>query len=323
MPEFGEMKPVDVRELWPHEAHAFTPWLAENIGRLSEALGMELEILGQEADVGDFSLDLLAKDLGSGRTVVIENQFGSTNHDHLGKLITYAAGLDATAVIWITEVVRDEHRQALEWLNRKTDAEIHFFAVVVEAHRIDESRPALIFRPIVYPNEWQRATRESAERQTSSRSEAYRRYFQTLIDELREQHHFTGARVGQPQNWYSFATGVPGFVYSASLAQGGRARTELYIDVGDVEENKAIFDHLLTQKDEITREFGEPLEWERLDDRRASRIAVYRQGRIDLPEDTLAEIRAWSIDRLLRFKRVLRPRLSAALQVVANRASAP
>jgi hypothetical protein len=105
MPDFGELKSVDIRELWPHEARDFTPWLAENINLLSDALGMELEVTAREADVGNFSLDLLAKDVGSGRPVVIESQFGATNHDHLGKVITYAAGVDATAVVWVTELV--------------------------------------------------------------------------------------------------------------------------------------------------------------------------------------------------------------------------
>src|SRR4051812_22888938 len=109
MPDLGQLMPVDVRELWMHEAHDFTPWLESNIERLGDALGMDLEVTAREADVGDFSLDLLAKDLGSGRAVVIENQYGPTNHDHLGKLITYASAMDAGAVIWIIESVRDEH----------------------------------------------------------------------------------------------------------------------------------------------------------------------------------------------------------------------
>lgn len=309
MVDFGEYKSLDPRVVWPNEARDFTPWLATNISELGDALGMDLEVSTTEADVGDFSLDILAKDLGTGRQVVIENQFGATDHDHLGKLLTYAAGFDATAVIWVAEAIRDEHRQALEWLNRRTDVETHFFALVVEVFQIDNSRPAFKFKPVVSPNEWQRATRDAAERQESPRAESYRQFFQTLIDELREKHKFTGARAGQPQNWYSFASGVSGITYGTSFAQGGRVRTDLYIDQGDLDMNKAAFDRLLVQREVLEREFGEPLEWERLDDRRASRIAVYREGSIDNSPEELAEIRAWTVDHLLRLKRVFGPRL--------------
>jgi len=307
--EFGELKAVPVRQVWPNEAHHFTRWLAENISRLGEALGMELEVVKAESEVGEFSLDILAKDLGSGRPVVIENQYSSTNHDHLGKLLTYAAGHDAAGAIWIAERIRDEHKAALEWLNRHTDIDTHFFAVTVEVFRIDDSRPAFEFKPVVLPNEWQRQARASAERDVSPRGEAYRKFFQELLDELREKHRFTGARVGQPQNWYSFTAGIPGVSYGASFAQGNRIRAEVYLDQGDSEKNKALFDRLHARKGDLEREFGEPLEWERLDDRRASRIAIYRPGSIEQDEQALREIRAWFIDRLLRFKRVFGPQL--------------
>ena len=310
MPEFGELKTVNIREVWSNEPRAFTPWLAENIERLGEALGMDLEVVAREADVGDFSLDLLAKDLGTGRHVVIENQFGATDHDHLGKLITYAAGVDAAAVIWLTETIRDEHRQALEWLNRTTNTDVHFFAVAVEVVQIDQSRPAVLFKPVVSPNEWQQAARETADRQASPRGEAYRRYFQVMIDELREKHKFTGARAGQPQNWYDFASGVQGVYYGSSFSQGGRVRASLYIDQGDADRNKALFDSLLKERQTIEQEFKGPLEWERLDERRACRIAAYRAGTIDMPDDQLTEIRAWAIDALLRLKQVFGPRLT-------------
>src|SRR5580704_11714113 len=202
----GELKRIKPKEVWPDEARNFTPWLAENLSRLGEVLGMDLELTVREAPIGDFSCDLLVRDLGTGRIVIIENQFGSTDHDHLGKTLTYAAGLEAEAVIWIAEKIREEHRQALEWLNRHTDTEVRFFAVTVELLQIDTSRPAVDFKPVVFPNEWQRGTRDSAER-PSPRGEAYRLYFQSLIDELREKHHFTNARVGQPQNWYTFSSG--------------------------------------------------------------------------------------------------------------------
>jgi hypothetical protein len=309
MADFGELKTLNPRVAWPNEARDFTPWLAANITKLGEALDMQLEVTAVEADVGDFCLDILARDLNRDRPVVIENQFGATDHPHLGQLLTYAAGLDASAVIWVAEKIREEHREALEWLNRRTDAETHFFAVVVEVIQIDNSRPAFRFKPVVFPNEWQKAVRDSAEQQASPRGESYRRYFQVLIDELREKHHFTGARVGQAQNWYSFTSGINGFYYGTSFAQGGRIRVEIYVDLGNLDWNKATFDALFSQRDAIESKFGEPLEWERLDNKRASRIAVYREGTIDDHEERLAEIRVWAIERLLKFKRVFGPRL--------------
>lgn len=307
--DFGELKRIDLRALWSNEATAFTPWLCENLPALGKALGMELELEDREADCGDFSLDILAKDLGTGRRVVIENQLTVTNHDHLGKLITYAAGFDASVVIWISEAIREEHRQALEWLNRRTDSETDFFGVVVEAFQIDSSRPVFNFKPVVYPNEWQKTRRRIVPPPSSSRGEAYRAYFQPLLDELREKHRFTGARAAQPQNWYSFASGVTGAVYSTSFNQGGRVRAEVYLDVGDGEENERWLEWLRSDKDSVERAFGEPLEWEPLEDRRACRIACYRDGTIDSDQATLESIRGWAISRLLKLKSVFGPRL--------------
>lgn len=262
---FGELHNVSLREVWPHEASDFTPWLAENIEVLGKALGMDLELVEQEASVGDFSLDILAKGLGSSKSVIIENQLTQTDHDHLGKLLTYAAGFDASIVIWVAESVREEHRQAMDWLNQRTDNETLFFAVVIELIKIDNSKPAFNFKLVASPNEWQKNKKRQAQRaSTSTRSEKYRNYFQSLIDTLRDTHRFTAAKIGQPQGWYSFSSGISGLTYGANFGQGGKARAELYIDLGDQEKNKYVFDQLHNQKEQIENALGEKIIWEPL-----------------------------------------------------------
>ena len=303
MVEFEELKRLKLRQIWKNEAQEFSPWLGENLAHLGERLGMELELTESEASVGDFSLDLLAKGLGAGRPVIIENQLTQTDHDHLGKLLTYAAGFDAATVIWIADAIREEHRQALDWLNQRTDAETQFFGVVVEVLQIGGSKPAFNFRPVVFPNEWQKRRRRRTTKTISTRGEAYRDYFQELIDELREKHKFTGARIAQPQNWYSFASGFTGITYSTSFSQGNRARAEVYIDRGDGEQNDSLFEWLKGQRPEIEAEMQEPLEWEPLEAKRACRIAIYRSGSIDDDAEALREVRRWAVNRLLKLKK--------------------
>ncbi|NQE53172.1 hypothetical protein C5S29_06230, partial [ANME-1 cluster archaeon GoMg3.2] len=126
--DLGNLKKVNIRKKWPDETSDFTPWLAreENMEKLSLALGLELQVENIEVSVGPYSADILAKDVGSDRYVVIENQLRKTNHDHLGKLITYGSVLDASANVWITSEFTEEHKKALDWLNDHTSDEISF-----------------------------------------------------------------------------------------------------------------------------------------------------------------------------------------------------
>lgn len=314
----GILQRVDPRTVWKHEAHDFTPWLVENIEMLGEVLGMELEVVDREADVGDFSLDILARDLGRDRLVVIENQLEPTDHAHLGQLITYAAGLEASIVIWVSREFREEHRQALDWLNRGDGATTEYFGVVIELLQVDASKPAVNFRLVASPNNWSRQSKRSPGiEEVSGKRSSYQEFFQVLIDELREKHRFTNAKAGQPQNWYSFSSGTRGFTYGLSFAQTGDLRSEVSIDLGERERNEAAFDALLATREAIEKEFGEPLRWERLDTRRACRIACYTTGSIEDSAEQQEQHRKWGVDRLLRFKKVFGPRLPALVKTGA------
>lgn len=314
----GKLVRVDPRMIWKHEAHDFTPWLVENIDQLGEVLGIELEVVEREADVGDFSVDIVAKDLGRDGVVVIENQLAPTDHSHLGQLITYAAGLEARVVIWVSPEFREEHRQALDWLNRGDGNDTQYFGVALEMLQIDQSPPAVNFRLVASPNNWsrQKKTHGIGVDEVSGKRQAYQEFFQGLIDELREKHKFTNAKAGQPQNWYSFKSGSRGFTYGMSFAQSGELRTELHVDQGDRSANERAFDELVAAKTEIEKGFGEALRWERLDGRRACRVACYTAGSIEDSADQLEQHHRWAVDHLLRFKNVFGPRLAELMKSV-------
>lgn len=314
--KLSKIKRLGLRDIWAKESGDFTPWLADNIQQLGEALGMDLELQGKEQDVGDFSLDLLAKD-NTGRIVIIENQLEQTDHDHLGKLLTYAAGFDATTVVWVAESIREEHRQALDWLNQRTNANTDFFGVAVEVIQIDDSNPAVNFKLVVFPNEWQKPKRNQAAATVSAKGEQYRQYYQPLIDELREKHRFTGARIAQPQSWYSFSSGVSHASIGAVFRGNDQVSVEVYIDYGDVETNKALFDWLHARKPEIEKQLGFQLRWDRLDDKQAARISIDRPGSIQSSVTELQEIREWHIEKLLAFKKAFGPMLKQGVKEIS------
>lgn len=305
----GEMKRIEARVVWPHEEHDFTPWLYENLDKLGEALGLELEAQERECDVGDFSVDIVARELGSNRLVVIENQLDATDHKHLGQLLTYAAGKEAGIVVWISPEFRDEHREALDWLNRDGgEGHPEFFGVELQVIQIDDSKPAVNLRPVAFPNEWTRGLNERGAASVSEKRQKYQEFFQGLLDDLREV-KFSNAKKAQPQNWYSFSSGVSGYVYSASFANGARLRVDLYIDLHDATENKAAFEKLLEDKGNIEAEFGEPLTWEKLEGRRACRICAYAAGSIDDAPESLTKHRRWMSEKLIQMKKVFGPRI--------------
>ena len=307
-PDLGTIKMVELRDVWPHEADDFTPWLVENIRELGNALGMDLEVDAQEASVGSYSLDILARD-GNGRQIVIENQLEDTDHDHLGKLLTYAAGFDANVVVWIARKFRDEHRDALDLLNRRTGEDTDFFGVEVELWKIDDSRPAPNFKPVVTPSEWRKQTVRTVGK-VSERRRSYREFWRPLTDTLREEHNFIEPQSLNPKSYRSFPTGhAEGVKYDANFYSEERAVVKLYIGGPDKDWNKELFDQLEERKDDLESEFGEPFEWERRSRGKTSEIMVVRPGSIDDDEETLAEIRAWMVERLLKFKQVFGPRL--------------
>ena len=152
MYEFDHFRRIELRDIWPHEAQDFTPWLAENLVFIAEALGMDLELEATEKRVGDFRADIVCLNRTDNARVIIENQLEKSNHAHLGKVLTYAAGLDAATIIWIAEELRPEHRDVLNWLDRNTPAVLRFFGVELTVFQIVESPYAPEFKVVTDTN---------------------------------------------------------------------------------------------------------------------------------------------------------------------------
>lgn len=190
MAHIGMLKEVDLRELWRHEQYDFSEWLAdeENIQLLNEEIGLTLTNINQEVYVGSYRCDIIATDETTGEKVIIENQLEATNHDHLGKIITYAAGLGANTIIWIVKEAREEHRAAIEWLNNHTSTEIRFFLIEVHAYQIDNSRPAPMLKIIEKPNDFVKSSKNNYKDGELNRTQSERlallwsmRYLRTIL----------------------------------------------------------------------------------------------------------------------------------------------
>ena len=299
MPDIAKLEPVNLRTVWENEAGDFTPWLADNLDRLGEALGMDLELVQMEAPVGPFSLDIRARD--GNRTVIIENQLEPTNHDHLGKVLTYAAGYNADVMVWVVREFRDEHRQALDWLNQRTGEETEFWGVVVKAVRIGDSPPAAVFEVVSRPNTFRKSRVSSGESGRYSATQiAYLEFWPRVLDRLRDDHNLIPRRNSTTASWIDIASGIPGVWRTVSFSKQG-ARVELYLDKGDKGVNKRFFDLLHSQRERIESAFCEELTWERLENRRASRIALYLRNRsVSDAEDVLNDTADWMVNKYVK-----------------------
>jgi len=281
----GTFKKVDLREYWKDEARDFTPWLAidTNLELLGETLGLDIELEDTDVSVGNFRADLVAKDINSERIVIIENQLEKTNHDHLGKIITYASGLGADVIVWICKKVTDEHRNAIDWLNEISDEKIAFFALEIELWRINDSPPAPKFNIVGSPNEWAKTIKESTRTTKMTNTKILQGEFWTgLTEYMNENGTFLKLRKPRAQHWYSLAIGRSKFNIALTVnTQKNRIGCEIYIRG---ENAKKAFYLLHEDKDNIESEFGTELEWNEIPDGQDCRILLFTDGDIQEKE---------------------------------------
>lgn len=302
----GNIRRVPLREVWAHEAHDFTRWLEQNLNVLSEALDLGLSPVEREHAAGPFSVDLVAEDESS-RSVVIENQLEKSDHDHLGKVLTYLVAVGAGAAVWIVAEPRPEHVAAVAWLNESSTAD--FYLVKLEAIRIGESVPAPLFTLIVGPSE---EVREAArtKQELAGRFAERHRYWSALLERAKGRTSLHASISPGRHGWLGTGAGRQGVGYNYTVRQhdGG---VELYIDRGAAraEENAAIFEALLVHKEEIEEAFGGTLEWMPLENKRACRIRHRTEAGGYRDEDAWPAAHEEMVDAMVRMERALRPHL--------------
>jgi Domain of unknown function (DUF4268) len=309
--KLGSLRSMDVRAYWPNEASDFTPWLAqeENIGKLGEAIGLELEVEHTEVSAGPYSVDILARGSTDGDYVVIENQLAKTDHDHLGKSLTYAAVLGATTVVWIAPEFTDEHQKALEWLNDNSSENIRLFGVQVELWTIDDSAPAVRFNVVSRPNEAVRRVSTAKGGPLSDSRRLQLEWWTAFREALLSRRAVPSAQTPRPQYWYNVALGRTGFVLSATANTYDKkigVRVYLTSRFGG---NMAL-QQLQESRDAIEAEFGRALEWNPNPDAADKVIAAVRDA--DLArKDKWPEYLDWMVDTTVRLRKVFGPRIKA------------
>ena len=276
MANIGKLHEVDVRELWQHEQYDFSKWLAQedNIAYLNDILGLTLIDVNNEVYVGPYRCDLVAKDETSGVAVIIENQLDGTNHDHLGKIITYASGLGAKFIVWIVTEAKEEHRAAIEWLNNNTINEINFFLIEIHAYKIGNSEPAPKFEVIEKPNGFTKFKTKTSDGELNKRQAERLNFWEQFNQAVVARGKPFNVRKATTDHWYNVAVGTSEASIVINLINKfGHIVVELYIN-----NNKDLFDELYTHKEEIEEKLGFKLDWDRLDNKQASRIKYYIEG---------------------------------------------
>jgi hypothetical protein len=298
----GKLKKVELREGWKHEASNFTRWLAEeeNLLLLGDEIGFDIKLVQIEAAVGSFNVDILAEEENSGRKIIIENQLEVTNHDHLGKIITYASGYDAKIIVWVVKDVREEHRQAIDWLNEHTDEDTEFYLVKIELWQIESSPYAPKFEIISKPNDWTKAVRSSADTGELTDTKVKQLDFWTQFKEYTKKRQTKlHMQKSYPQHWTNISIGSSDAHIALTInSRESSFGVELYIP-----DNKELYQKLFSSKEKIETDLEEKAEWMELPTKKASRVRILTTGSFD-DASKWEDVFEWLLNEAEKFHKV-------------------
>lgn len=314
-PQLGKITKVDLREIWETEDKHFTPWLAdeENISLLGETIGIDLEMESQEKNVGPFRADILAKDTSTNHFVLIENQLESTDHKHLGQIMTYAAGLDAFSIIWIAKQFTEEHRAAIDWLNRITDESINFFGIEIEVLKIADSIAAPQFKIVAKPNDWTRSVKKAAVDNEISEVKIKQQEYWTALKNYVEDNG-TPFKMQKPlaQHWTTVALGKSGFFLSLTVNSVKKVIAVTFeINTDNADDNKRYFDILKEEySKQAATDISGKLVWQRLDDKKLSQVSLTNDFNFLDTSSRQVQLE-WFLETTIKFNKFFRPKIKA------------
>lgn len=303
----GKFKKVALREIWKHEALDFTNWLAmdENLQLLGEELEIGISNAQTEVGVGKFSVDILAED-DNGHKLIIENQLETTDHDHLGKLITYASGLQAETIIWVVKRAREEHEQAVNWLNENTNEKVNLFLIEIEAWKIDDSAPAPRFNIIAKPNDWAKTIKQTGVGNKVSELKLQQQEFWNKLREYGEENskYVKSWRKPTPKHWYDLSIGTSEAHLAATInTRESYVGMELYIP-----DNKDLYYKIENRKPVIEQALGYSLDWQELPNKKACRVMITKPG--DFADESMQkELIEWLHQKAEEFTKVFKKNL--------------
>lgn len=305
----GKLKEVELRDIWKHEEYDFSKWLAkeENISDLGDILGLSLIDVETEKQVGSFSCDIFCKDEFTDKKVIIENQLEATDHRHLGEILTYASGLDASIVVWIVKEARAEHARAVEWLNEHFDSDVSFFLIEVHAYKIGNSDPAPQFKVIEQPNDFAVQVKKSNKAgEKFNQTMNYRQDFWTKFnDVLTERGNPFNKRKPTTDHWYDVSIGSSKCRLGIGLINKDN-KIHVYIWINDSKEQ---YDAIYAHKDEIESSTGYTYVWNRNDSKKASNITASIPGLDFEHQDNYKELMNQTIDLLVKLRTAVKPYL--------------
>lgn len=295
-----KQKQINPRKMWPNEATNFTPWLAENIADLGERIGMELEVVGQEVSVGPYSADILAKDVNTDAYVVIENQLEKTNHDHLGKSITYASALGAKTIVWIATDFTEEHKKALDWLNDNTNEDLAFWGIQLELWQISEDTASMRLNVVSTPSTNVKTIKSRTNTESESRT-IQLNFWTKFREKLEKTKKIPSLQTPQARYWFDVRIGRSNILLSDFCnTEKSVVGIRLYIRSNVVD---VYYPALLARKTEINKALGSEPEWDPNPTAKDKTIALSHQTDLSDPAK-VEEALDWLVNQTIIFHSV-------------------